>query len=72
MHAYLFDKNYVTISSLNDNNVLKDFFALGLRADYISKPKIVTINNIDYIAQIQPLNTKNGNILLCLQTTVRL
>jgi diguanylate cyclase (GGDEF)-like protein len=60
MHAYLFDKNYVTISSLNDNNVLKDFFALGLRADYISKPKIVTINNIDYIAQIQPLNTKNG------------
>ena len=60
MHAYLFDKNNVTISTLNDNGVLKEFLTSKNSYESLSKPKVITINNTKYLAQIQPLNTKNG------------
>jgi diguanylate cyclase (GGDEF)-like protein len=62
-HAYLFDKNKVVISSMNDNYVLKDFFAQGYAIKDFLTPQILTLNGIEYIVQFQSLQTKNGEHL---------
>jgi diguanylate cyclase (GGDEF)-like protein len=60
MDAYLFNKNQTIISSLNGTEVIEEFFAKATDMRHYYRPKTLTLKNTEYVVQIKPLHTANG------------